>query len=62
MSQIEGTDVLYEVALTTAPSPEWRAAFVRPPPRLTTAWFNPDIDRVVLRGATVHFASCTARP
>jgi len=54
MSQIEGTDVLYEVALTTAPSAEWRVAFVRPPPRLTSARFNPDIGRVVLQGATVH--------
>jgi hypothetical protein len=54
MSQIEGTDVLYEVALTTAPSREWRVAFVRPLPRLMTTRFNPDIGRVVVQGAAVN--------
>jgi hypothetical protein len=34
---IEGQDTLYEVELWSAPSPQWRAAFLRPPPSLITA-------------------------
>jgi hypothetical protein len=47
---IEGRDTLYEVELWTAPSPQWRAAFVRPPPALITADRTPEIGRVDPRG------------
>ena len=36
LSNIEGAESLFEVLLTAIPSPEWRAAFVRPPARLTS--------------------------
>jgi hypothetical protein len=52
---IEGRDTLYEFDLWAAPSPEWRAAFVRPPPSLITADRTPEIGRVAIHGATVHF-------
>ena len=52
---IEGRDTLYEFDLTAAPSPAWRAAFLRPPPALTTADHTPDIGRVAVQGSTVHF-------
>jgi hypothetical protein len=51
---IEGQDTLYEFDLTAAPSPAWRAVFLRPPPVLTTADYTPDIGRVAIHGATVH--------
>jgi hypothetical protein len=52
---IEGRDTLYEFDLSTAPSPAWRAVFLRPPPALTTADHTPDIGRVAIHGRTVHF-------
>jgi hypothetical protein len=52
---IEGRDTLSEVDLWAAPSPEWRAAFLRPPPALTTGLHTPDSGRVAIHGATVHF-------
>ena len=52
---IEGRDTLYEFDLTAAPSPAWRAAFLRPPPALITADYTPDIGRVAIHGRTVHF-------
>jgi hypothetical protein len=54
---IKGTDALYEVDLTAAPSPEWRAAFRRPPARLTSARYTPDVGRVTIREAAIHFRS-----
>jgi hypothetical protein len=51
---IEGRDTLYEVDLSAAPSREWRAAFLRPPPTLTTAFHTPDSGRVAVHGATLH--------
>jgi hypothetical protein len=33
MSEVDGTDALYEIALTAAPSPAWRAVFLPPPTR-----------------------------
>ena len=33
----QGAQTLYEITLSAVPSPEWRAAFLRPPARLTTA-------------------------
>ena len=52
---IEGRDTLYEFDLTAAPSPAGRAVFLRPPPALTIADYTPDIGRVAIHGATVHF-------
>ena len=51
LSDIEGTESLYEVLLTAIPSPEWRAAFVRPPARLTSAQYAPDVGRVSVQKA-----------
>jgi hypothetical protein len=36
-------------------SPAWRAAFLRPPTRLTGAGYTPDFGRVGLGGNAVHF-------
>jgi hypothetical protein len=55
VERIEGRDTLYEFDLTAAPSPAWRAAFLRPPPSLTTAYHTPDSGRVAVHGATLHF-------
>ena len=52
---IEGRDTLYEVDLWAAPSPQWRAAFLRPPPALITAGRRPEVGRVAIHGATLHF-------
>jgi hypothetical protein len=52
---IEGWDTLYEFDLAAAPSPAWRAVFLRPPPALTTTDYTPDIGRVAIHGRTVHF-------
>lgn len=35
--------------------PKWRAAFLRPPPGLITADRTPEVGRLVIHGATVHF-------
>jgi hypothetical protein len=58
---IEGGDALYEMQLTTAPSPVWRAAFLRPPPRLTGPRSTPDAGRVYLHGSTVYFRTAPRR-
>ena len=58
---IEGKDALYEVDLTAAPSPEWRAAFRRPPARLTSARYTADVGRVTIREAAIHFRSAPER-
>ena len=62
VERIEGRDTLYEFALTAAPSPAWRAVFLRPPPALTTADHTPDIGRVVIHGRTVHFRAAPSAP
>jgi hypothetical protein len=46
-----GRRVVYAVPLTASPSRPWRAAFVRPPARMTTARYTPHA--VNLDGATV---------
>ena len=46
---------LYEVALSAVPSRVWRAAFLRPPPGLTTTRFTPELGRLGLDGARVTF-------
>jgi hypothetical protein len=51
LSGIEGRDTLYEVSLTAPPSPEWRAAFLRPHSRLISKGYTPDGGRVVVQSA-----------
>ena len=46
LSSLEGTEYLFEVLLTAIPSPAWRACFVRPPARLTSTRYAPDVGRV----------------
>jgi len=46
---------LCEIELWAAPSPQWRAAFLRPPPSLITANRTPEVGRVAIHGATLHF-------
>jgi hypothetical protein len=46
---------LYAASLSAAPSPSWRAAFLRPPATLVSAQYTPELGRVNLDGATVHF-------
>jgi hypothetical protein len=46
---------VYEVTLSPTPSPEWRAAFIRPPERLTSARYTPELGRLELNGDTVIF-------
>jgi hypothetical protein len=41
---------VYEAALTAVPSSEWRAAFLRPPPRLMTSEYTPDQGRLNVHG------------
>ena len=55
VARIEGQGTLYEVDLTAAPSREWRAAFLRPPPALITADRTPEVGRVAIHGTTVRF-------
>jgi hypothetical protein len=52
---------LYECTLTTVASPAWRAAFLRPPPRLMTMQYTPDLGRVGLTSGTIHFRTIPAR-
>jgi hypothetical protein len=52
---IEGRDTLYEIELWVAPSPQWRAAFLRPPPALITKDRTPEVGRVAIHGTTMHF-------
>jgi hypothetical protein len=52
---------LYEVTLSAAPSPAWRAAFLRPPATLTSARYTPELGRLGLHGATVHFRTAPHR-
>ena len=59
VARIEGRDTLYEFDLTAAPTPAWRAAFLRPPPALITADYTPDIGRVAIHGRTVHFRAAS---
>ena len=51
----------YEVEFTAAPSPYWRAAFLRPPPKLTSRTYTPDRGRVEIRATTLHFRTDPAR-
>ena len=55
LSDIEGTETLFEVLLMAIPSAEWRAAFVRPPARLTSVRYAPDVGRVTVQKGAIHF-------
>jgi hypothetical protein len=46
---------LYEVALSARPSLAWRAAFLRPPPKLLTREYTPELGRVGLAWESIHF-------
>ena len=48
VARVEGQDTVYEFDPSAAPSREWRAAFLRPPPALTTADCTLDIGRVAI--------------
>jgi hypothetical protein len=56
-----GNQMVYEVTLSAVPSPEWRAAFLRPPTRLTSARYTPELGRLGLDGATVIFRTAPHR-
>jgi hypothetical protein len=49
------SQTLYEVELSAAPSRVWRASFLRPPARLRTTKFTPELGRLGLDGARVTF-------
>ena len=53
--------VLYSVELNVVPSPPWRAAFLRPPARLVSAQYTPELGRVGRSRATVHFRTAPHR-
>jgi hypothetical protein len=55
VERIEGRDALFEVELWVAPSPQWRAAFLRPPPALITTDRTPKLAASQSTGATLHF-------
>jgi hypothetical protein len=47
--------------LSAAPSLAWRASFLRPPARLTSTTYTPEIGRLGLNGAMVHFRTAPHR-
>jgi hypothetical protein len=57
----QGVQTLYVVELSARPSPVWRAAFLRPPARLTTVRFTPEVGRVELNRHRVTFRAIPAR-
>ena len=57
----KGSQTLYEVTLSAAPSPEWRAAFLRPPSRMTRPTARPGLARVELHGPEVWFRCTPSR-
>ena len=61
LSGLEGNESLFEVLLTAIPSREWRAAFVRPPGRLTSVRYTPDVGRVTVQNAGIHFRTASAQ-
>ena len=52
---LQGGETLYEVDLSARPSAAWRAAFLRPPARLTSPRWTPELGRVGLTAVTIHF-------
>jgi hypothetical protein len=61
MPLLDKAETLYEVELNAAPSPGWRAAFLRPPSRLTISHWTPEFGRVGLAGRAVHFQTTPDR-
>jgi hypothetical protein len=53
--------VLYSVELSRAPSRAWRAAFLRPQPRLLTTAGTLELGRLTLEQATVLFRTTPRR-
>jgi hypothetical protein len=58
---LTGKQTLYTVMLSAAPSPPWRAAFLRPPLTLTTVTYRPELCRLDLNGATMLFLAAPDR-
>jgi hypothetical protein len=58
---LQGTETLYEIELSAVPSPEWRAAFLRPPPSLVNSRYTPKVGHVGLVGTAVHFRTTPDR-
>ena len=58
---VQGDLTVYEATLTAAPSPEWRAAFLRPPTNLITAQYTPELGRLGLYGDRVIFRTTPAQ-
>jgi hypothetical protein len=52
---------LYEIELSEAPSREWRAAVLRPPPRLMTPLSTRELGRLELDGPRITFQTILAR-
>ena len=57
----EGALTLYEVDLSAAPSPAWRAALHRPPLALTTSRYTPKLVRLGLDGPRITFCTIPAK-
>jgi hypothetical protein len=51
----KGSQTLYEVELSAVPSPAWRAALLRPPPKLTHLRRTPELGRVGVDGDRLTF-------
>jgi hypothetical protein len=51
-----GGETLYEIQLNAAPSPQWRAAFLHPPPpRLVNVRYSREVGWVGVGGNSIHF-------
>jgi hypothetical protein len=57
----DGVLTLYEVELSATPSRAWRAAFLRPPPKLLTSKSTPELGRLGLDGPRITFRTIPAR-
>jgi hypothetical protein len=52
---------LYKATVDPPPTRVWRAAFLRPPRRLISARYTPELGRLGLHGTTVHFRTTPDR-
>jgi hypothetical protein len=59
--EMAGNRTLYKATLNTPPTRVWRAAFFRPPRRLISARYTPELGRLGLHEATVHFRTAPDR-
>jgi hypothetical protein len=57
----QGLETLDVVELSATPSPAWRAAFLRPPVRLTSPRSTPEFGRVELTRHRVTFRTIPAK-